>query len=153
MKNKKAFPKIWFFDMEGTLLQKDHNLNNGKVPPSAWTVLAKEISEACYLEEEETKDKWLNGEYKGYLDWMDETVRIHIKHGLTEETLMRIVDRSRFHDGVEELFAYLKERNVITVLITGGIKSLSDMVQRKLKINHALSGCEYFFDANGKSFG
>jgi hypothetical protein len=47
--------KICFFDMEGTLLEKNLSLDNGKVAPSAWTVLAKEISEACYIEEEKQK--------------------------------------------------------------------------------------------------
>ena len=49
MSNSKInfIPKIWFFDMEGTLLQKDFALDNGKVAPSAWIVLAKLISEEC----------------------------------------------------------------------------------------------------------
>ena len=147
--SKQAIPKIWFFDMEGTLLKKNHVLDNGKVAPSAWTVLAKMISEECYLEEEKTKDKWLNGEYNGYLDWMKETVLIHKEYGLTENQLNSLVEASEFVDGCKELFAWLKENGVITVLITGGFKALADKVQRTLRIDHALSGCEYFFDDNG----
>lgn len=145
----KKIPKIWFFDMEGTILQKNYALDNGKVAPSAWTVLAKMLGEECYLEEEKTKDKWLNGEYNGYLDWMKDTVLIHKKHGLTELQLKKLVDSSKFIDGCEELFKWLKGHNVITVLITGGFKELADKVQRLLKIDHALSGCEYFFDEHG----
>ncbi len=135
--------------MEGTLLKKNHALDNGKVAPSAWTVLAKMISEDCYLEEEKTKDKWLNGEYNGYLDWMKATVLIHKKYGLTETQLNTLVESSEFVDGCKDLFRWLNERGVITVLITGGFKALADKVQRTLKIDHALSGCEYFFDENG----
>jgi phosphoserine phosphatase len=147
--NMKKIPKIWFFDMEGTILQKNYALDNGKVAPSAWTVLAKMLGEECYLEEEKTKDKWLNGEYNGYLDWMKDTVLIHKKYGLTESQLESLVYSSKFMEGSEELFKWLKERNVITVLITGGFKELADKVQRTLKIDHALSGCEYFFDEHG----
>jgi phosphoserine phosphatase len=142
-------PTIWFFDMEGTILRKDYELDNGKVAPSAWTVLAKSLGEDCYREEEETKDKWLNGEYKGYLDWMKDTILIHKKYGMSRETLEYVVSIAEFHDGVDELFNWLREQGVITALITGGFKALADKVQRRLKIDHALSGCEYFFDGYG----
>jgi len=146
----KKLPKIVFFDMEGTIFKKDNDLDNGKVAPSAWTTLAKEVSEECYIEEEITKDKWLRGEYKGYLDWMLETVSIHKKHGLTESILNKIVSQAEFHNGAEELFHFLKKNKVITVLISGGFKALADKAQRKLKIDHAFSACEYFFDEKGK---
>jgi phosphoserine phosphatase len=149
MQKKLKIPKIWFFDMEGTLLRKEYSLDNGKVAPSAWTVLAKNLGEECYREEEETKDKWLSGKYKGYLDWMSDTVNIHMKYGLTKNMIDQLVIDSVICDGAEELFFWLKENNVITVLITGGFKALADKVQRTLKINHALSGCEYFYNEHG----
>ena len=95
----KAIPKIWFFDMEGTLLKKEYSLDNGKVAPSAWTVLAKRLGEECYREEEETKDKWLQGEYKGYLDWMADTVKIQQKYGLHQKHINQLTDDAQFHDG------------------------------------------------------
>lgn len=149
MKNIKKLPKIVFFDMEGTIFKKNHELDNGKVAPSAWTTIAKELGEACYREEELTKDKWLRGDYKGYLDWMYDTVSIHKKYGLTEKILAKVVNQSEFHDGAEELFDFLKSNNVITVLISGGFKALADKAQRKFRINHSYSACEYFFDSSG----
>ncbi|ALS97173.1 HAD family hydrolase [Lacimicrobium alkaliphilum] len=146
MNNK--FPAIWFFDMEGTLLKKEYSLDNGKVAPSAWTVLARKLGEQCYLEEEKTKDRWLNGEYRGYLDWMADTVEIHKKYGLRKELVDQVVEDAKLYNGAEELFKWLRENKAITVLITGGFKALADKVQRKLKINHAFSGCEYFYDEN-----
>src|SRR5690554_5842518 len=101
-------PKIWFFDMEGTILKKTHELDNGKVAPSAWTALARDLGEECYLEEEATKDKWLAGEYKGYLDWMRDTVLIHKKYGLTRGHINKIVRNAEFHRGAEELFKWLR---------------------------------------------
>ncbi|OFC69862.1 phosphoserine phosphatase [Alteromonas confluentis] len=135
--------------MEGTLLKKEYSLDNGKVAPSAWTVLAKRLGEECYKEEEETKDRWLRGEYKGYLDWMADTVNIHKKYGLQEKHLVQLTEDAEFYEGVYELFDWLKKNNAVTVLITGGFKALADKVQRALKIDHAFSGCEYFFDKTG----
>ncbi len=150
MQNNKPLPKIWFFDLEGTIFKKNHKLDNGKVAPSAWTSLAKELGEDCYGEEEATKEKWLKGDYNGYLDWMLETANIHKKYGLTEKTFNKIINQSEFHDGATELFDFLKSKDVITVLISGGFKALANKAQLKLKINHAYSACEYFFDKNGE---
>jgi len=135
--------------MEGTLYKKNHELDNGKVAPSAWTTLAKELGDDCYREEELTKDKWLNDEYDGYLDWMLDTVTIHKKYGLTQKTLNKIVDNAELHDGAEELFEFLRSKNIVTVLVSGGFKALADKAQRQLRINHAFSACEYFFDERG----
>ncbi len=146
---RKAFPKIWFFDMEGTLLKKEYALDNGKVAPSAWTVLAKRLGDQCYKEEEESKDRWLRGEYKGYLDWMADTVNIHKKYGLQQKHIVQLTEDAQLHEGAYELFKWLKGNGAITVLITGGFKALADKVQRALRIDHAFSGCEYFYDEHG----
>ncbi|WP_418607852.1 HAD family hydrolase [Pseudoalteromonas sp. US3C1013] len=135
--------------MEGTLLQKDFSLDNGKVAPSAWTVLAKLISEECYLEEELSKDRWNAGEYNGYLDWMKDTIRIQQKHGLKKWHVDEIVKSAKLHNGAHELITSIKATNAKVVLISGGIKALADKVQRELKIDHAFSACEYFFDDCG----
>lgn len=140
---------ICFFDMEGTLLEKNISLDNGKVAPSAWTALAKEISEECFIEEEVTKDMWLDKKYFSYTEWMKDTVRIHIKFGMNKQHLDKIINAARMHNGAIELFDFLRDSNVVTALISGGFKQLADLTQRTLKIDHAYSACEYFFDNEG----
>lgn len=141
---------ICFIDMEGTILEKNISLDNGKVAPSAWTALAKEISEDCYQEEELSKDRWLQNKYGSYTEWMKDTVRIHIKHGMRKDHLIKVIDASKFHDGADELFEFLRKENIITALISGGFKHLADLAQVKLYIDHAYSACEYFFDNDDK---
>lgn len=141
--------KICFFDMEGTLLEKNLSLDNGKVAPSAWTVLAKEISEACFAEEEKTKDLWLKNEYISYTQWMMETVKIQIKHGLNKTHLQNVLHQAKLQKGAIELLHYIKKKGYLTVLISGGFKELADLTQRRLKIDHAYSACEYFFNEDG----
>ncbi len=102
--------KICFFDMEGTLLKKNLSLDNGKVAPSAWTVLAKEISEACYIEEEKTKDLWLTNKYISYTQWMKETVEIQIKHGMNKTHLQTVLSQAELQKGAVELIQFLKKR-------------------------------------------
>lgn len=140
---------ICFIDMEGTILEKNIALDNGKVAPSAWTALAKEISEDCYLEEEYTKDLWLQNKYKSYTEWMRDTVRIQIKHGMKECHLNKVITATKFHHGADVFFDFLRQENIITALISGGFKHLADLAQVRLHIDHAYSACEYFFDKSG----
>lgn len=140
------FPRIVFFDLEGTLLQKDVRLDYGRVAPSTWVAVAEALGPECLEEEKATQQKWLNGEYAGYVEWMQDTIRIHQKYGLTREMFYRIVEAVEPTPGVEEAVRAVKETHAVTAIISGGFKALADRVQRLLRIDHALSGCEYFFD-------
>ena len=70
-------------DLEGTLLQRAIHLDNGKVAPSAWTLLAERLGPDALFEEEATKDRWNTGGYGNYIEWMQDTIRIHRRYGLT----------------------------------------------------------------------
>ena len=143
---KPKYPRIVFFDMEGTLLTKAEHLNDGKVAPSAWTVLAEKIGADCLKEEEESKDHWLAGHYPGgYMEWMLKTVQIHKKYGLRESLFHELIDSATFMPNAHAALERIHEWGCITVLITGGFKALADRVQRQLLIHHAFAGCEYFF--------
>ncbi len=133
-------------DLEGTLLQKEYRLDNGKVAPSAWTLLADQIGKECLKEEEETKDKWARGEYAGYVEWMRDTIRIHKKYCLSRSIFNRVMKSVELMPGAKKAVAEFKDNGAITAIISGGFKTLADRVQRELKIDHALSGCEYFFN-------
>lgn len=138
-----------FFDLEGTLLKKCYRLDNGKVAPSAWTVLAESLGERCLAEEEETKDRWNRGEYAGYVEWMRDTIRIHKKHALTRDVFDKVINSVEFMPGIEDAFCELRHAGVVTAVISGGMKALGDRAQRFLGIDHVMCGCEYFFGDDG----
>ena len=140
------FPQIVFFDLEGTLLRKDVTLDYGHVAPSTWVAVAEALGPECLEEEKASQQKWLNGEYAGYVEWMQDTIRIHQKYSLTREMFYRVVDAVELTSGVEEAVRVVKETGAGTAIISGGFKALADRVQRLLRIDHALCGCEYFFD-------
>ena len=142
------YPRIVFMDLEGTVFLKDYRLDNGKVAPSAWTLLADRISPDCLAEEEDTKDRWNRGQYPGYVEWMRDTIRIHDKHGLTQHVFDEVVNSVRFTPFIQEAVAEFRQNAAITAIISGGFKALADRAQRELKVDHALSACEYFFDGN-----
>jgi phosphoserine phosphatase len=133
-------------DLEGTIFLKNYRLDNGKVAPSAWTVIAEQLGPGCLAEEEETKERWNRGEYSGYVEWMRDTIRIHQKYGLKKHVYEEIINSVNFTPGVHEAVLEFQQHNTITAIITGGFKALADRAQKELKVDHALSACEYFFN-------
>jgi phosphoserine phosphatase len=142
--------KFVFFDMEGTLYKKAIKFAKGNTAPSAWTLIAKHLGEKALEEEDATKDKWNDNKYAGYVEWMEDTISIHKKYGLNKEFFEKVMDSIEFHDGVKEVFDELNKRGVRTALISGGFKAGADRAQKELKIDHAFSACEYFWDSKGE---
>ena len=133
-------------DLEGTLLKKAIHLDNGKVAPSTWTLLAERLGLEALRQEEETKDRWLGNGYKSYVEWMRDTIRIHKEHGLTAALFNEVMSSVEEMPGIREAISTFRSWGSVTAIITGGFKALADRIQQSLKIDHALSGCEYFFD-------
>ncbi|MBT3407020.1 HAD-IB family phosphatase [Candidatus Woesearchaeota archaeon] len=142
--------KLVFFDMEGTIFKKVYKDAKGNTAPSAWCLLAEHLGEQALKDEEINKDKWNNKEYAGYVEWMEDTIRIHKKYGLDKEFFENVINQIEYHPGVKETFLELKKRGIRTSLISGGFKAQSDRAQKDLKINHAFAACEYFWDDDGK---
>jgi phosphoserine phosphatase len=146
---KVKIPRLVFFDMEGTLFKKAYRDSSGNTSPSAWTLLAEHLGSEALREENETKRKWNNGEYSGYVEWMEDTIRIHKKYGLTRDFYDKVMSSVEYHDGVFEFFEELKKRGIKTGLISGGFKSQADRALMDLKIDHAFVACEYLWDEKG----
>lgn len=146
MKRRLDYPKIIFMDLEGTLLKKAIHLDNGKVAPSAWTLLAERLGPDALRQEEETKDRWLRNGYKSYVEWMQDTIRIHKEHSLTFTLFHEVMNSVEEMLGIREAVSMFRDWGAVTAIISGGFKALADRIQQSLKIDHALSGCEYFFD-------
>jgi len=142
--------KLLFVDMEGTLFRKAIKIARGNTAPSAWTLIARHLGEDALREEDETKERWTAGKYKGYVEWMEDTIKIHRKYGLTKSFFEKVVGSVEYHTGVKETFKVLKKKGYRTALISGGFKANADRAQRDLKIDHAFSACEYLWDKDGK---
>jgi len=87
---KKKIPKVVFFDMEGTIFKKVFKDSRGNTSPSAWTLIAKHLGEDALAEEDKTKDKWNSNEYQGYVEWMEDTIKVHQKYGLNKEVYDKV---------------------------------------------------------------
>lgn len=136
--------------MEGTLFEKVVKIPKGNIAPSAWTLLAQHLGKKALKEEDETKDKWMNGKYTGYVEWMEDTIKIHKKYGLTKQFFEKVMNAIKYHKGVKETFNELNKKGYKTALISGGFKANADKAQKDLKIAHSFAACEYFWDQKGR---
>lgn len=138
--------KIAFFDMEGTLFKKVVSCQDTQVAPSAWVAIAQHLGAAAYKEEQLTQSKWQNNQYKNYIEWMEDTIKIHKKYGLDKRAFEKILDSIDFMPGVYEVFDVLRNNSIITALISGGFKYQAGRAVKELRINHSFVSCEYFWD-------
>ena len=141
--------KFAFFDMEGTLFRKAVAEETGNIAPSAWQLLAENLGGEALAEEKQTRVKWNRGEYSGYVEWCDETLRIYQKHGLTRDLFGRVISTIDYHPGVHVTFEELRKRKIRTALISGGFKAQANRAQVDLKIDHAFTACEVFWNGSG----
>jgi len=81
---------------------------------------------------------------------MEDTIRFYIKYGLTKDIFDKVLSSVEYHKGVKETFKKLKEKGYKTALISGGFKEQADRAQKDLKIDHAFTACELFWDNKGK---
>ena len=148
-KQNKSKIKLVFFDMEGPIFEPGVFATKG-VAASIWTLVAKQLGAKAYAEENATKEKWLERGYRSYIDWTEDCIRIHQKHGLTKDFFNDLVSKVKYTAGVKETIAELRKRGYIIAIISGGFKNLADRAIRDLGIHHAFAACEYFFDEKTK---
>ncbi len=140
------YPRLIFMDLEGTLLRKTDHLNTGNVAPSAWALLAERLGPDALREEKETQERWNRGGYRSYIEWMQDTIRIHKKYRLNRDLFEEVMASVEEMPGARDAVETFKHRGAITAIISGALKALADRMQRAFRIDHAFAGCEYFFD-------
>lgn len=137
-------------DVEGTLFDSDVHLPGTEINSTIWQAIAKVLGEEAQQEEICTHRKWTNGEYASYLDWMRDTVDIHLRHGLQEDTFKELIQSASYNPGVEEAMTNLNRSRYEPVLITGGFLELARRAQIDFGINHVFAACEYYFNEHGE---
>lgn len=145
--------KLLVLDVEGTLFESGVSLPGTTLTSTVWQDVASLLGSQAIKEELETHRKWVEGDYRSYLDWMKATVEIHMRHGLTEEQFDRVILEARYNDGVLDFFAGLDRARFEPVLVSGGFRALALRAQRDFRINHAFTACDYIFADDGALVG
>jgi len=143
---KKDKIKLIFFDMDGVITETGIVETGKHTAASTWTVIAKHLGKDAYEEEEETKAKWNRREYKNYLEWMEDTIRIHKKYKLDMNCFYDIIKNVPYMPGAIETLKELIKRGYRLAIISGSFKNTANHIQRDAGVHHVFAACEYFFD-------
>ncbi|MBN2454662.1 HAD family phosphatase [Candidatus Woesearchaeota archaeon] len=141
-------PKIIFFDMDGVLFDVGYFEEGKGIAASSWKLVADEIGAG--EEEEALKGKWTKNELENFVHWVQETLKIYRKHGLTKEKFEQVINSIPLMEGAKEAVAELKKRGYLTAVITGSFKELAYRAKKELGIDFIIAACELVFDDEGK---
>lgn len=140
--------KIVFFDMDGVLFDVGYFEHRKKVGASSWKLVAEA---AGTLEgEEKLKQRWINGDMKHFIEWMDGTIQLYMQHGLTRDKFEKVLNNIPLMPGAREAVAEIKKRGYITAVITGSFHHLAKRAKRELGIDYIVAACDLIFDREGK---
>jgi len=119
------------------------------IDSTIWQGIADALGPEAVEEEVRTHERWNRGEYRSYLDWMKDTIRIHQKHGLTAAVFKRLIDSAEYNPEVPETLRALNSGEFEIMLVSGGFRELAARAQVDFRIRHAFAACEYMFGSNG----
>lgn len=135
--------------MEGTLFEEPAD-NDDLNADTVWAAIAEELGPDAVAGERELLDRWEAGEFDGYVEFVEATIRLHQSNGLTRDRFHDIVDSVAYREGVGEVLAALDDRDIPTAVLTGGFKAMAERVQRDHRVNHAFAACEYYWGPDGE---
>ena len=136
-------------DVEGTIFKASFKLHGVDYKSTLWQPIARELGDAAMEEENRLAQKYENGEFSTYLDWVKATIDMHKKYSLKKSVFDELVNSAEYNTGVEEFFMNLNRDEWIPVLISGGFQNLIRGAENDLDIEYGFGACEYYFDDYG----
>ncbi|MCM1062044.1 MAG: hypothetical protein NC452_17400 [Eubacterium sp.] len=141
--------RLLVMDVEGTIFKATFKLHDVDYKSTLWQPIARELGEAAMDEENLMAQRYENGEYASYLDWVKDTIEMHQRYSLKKSVFDELVESAEYNTGVEEFFMNLNTNEWIPVLISGGFQNLIRRAENQLDIEYGFGACEYYFDSNG----
>lgn len=159
--------KLLVCDVEGTIFKAEYKISGTDYSSTMWQPLARELDEYnskhgidhtdTVEKERKSNEEWekgVDGKYNGiYMNWVEDTVRIHCDNGMNKCVFDEVLNKAEFQNGVREFFANLDTNKFIPVLISGGFQELMEKAQKELTdkngkpfIKHGFAACRYIWD-------
>ena len=132
------------FDLEGTIFKANHKIEGVDFASTMWQLLACKID--VVEQEKETHDKWENGIYQNYGEWVEDTFNIHKKYKLTQEIFNDVIATAEYNEGVIDFFKLLDRREWMPVIISGAFQELVDKACKDLDVKYGYGACRYTFN-------
>jgi phosphoserine phosphatase len=142
--------KLLVLDLEGTIFRTDIRLPGTSITSTIWQGIADALGPQAIKEEVATHERWKKGDYRSYIDWMEDTIAIHIRYGLTREQFDQVISSAEYNESVPNTILQLDRSRYEPVIVTGGFRELARRAQHDLGIIHAFCACEYIFGDDKK---
>jgi phosphoserine phosphatase len=144
--------RLLFLDMEGTLFasQRVSFEPDDGFHTSLWSRIFHELGPEAVEDDRQTLEKWERGEYRSYLDWCDESLRILQRRKLKRKRFEDLVAAASYNPGVPETIRTVHERGVRTAIVSGGFVAQARRAQAELRTHHACAAVDLFWTADGE---
>lgn len=142
--------KLLVLDLEGTIFRTDIRLPGTSISSTIWQGIAHALGPLAIKEEVATHERWDKGQYWSYIHWMEDTIAIHVRHGLKQEIFDQLISSAEYNESVLSTLAKLDRTRYEPVIVSGGFRELARRAQHDLRIIHAFCACEYIFGDDKK---
>jgi len=142
--------KLLVLDLEGTIFRTDVRLPGTSISSTIWQAIAHALGPQAIKEEVATHERWNEGRYRSYVHWMEDTIAIHVRHGLTQEIFDQLIASAEYNESVPSTLAKLDRTRYEPLIVSGGFRELARRAQYDLRIIHAFCACEYIFGDDKK---
>lgn len=137
--------RLIVFDLEGTIFKANYKIDGVDFASTMWQLIAYYID--AVDKEKETHDKWEDGIYNNYGEWVDDTFKFHKECKLRKEYFNDVLEAAEYNEGVIEFFEALDRSQWVPVIISGGFQELVDKACKELNIKYGYGACRYIFDS------
>jgi phosphoserine phosphatase len=142
--------KLLVLDLEGTIFRTDIRLPGTSFSSTIWQGIAHALGPQAIQEEIATHERWDKEQYRSYIHWMEDTIAIHIRHGLTQEIFNQLISSAEYNESVPSTLAELDRTRYEPLIVSGGFRELARRAQHDFRIIHAFCACEYIFGDDKK---
>jgi len=142
--------KLFFLDMEGTLVSKQRVLGAHKDHGhSLWSRIFYELGEDALHEDLVNADRFEAGDFESYMHFAAESIEIMKRHGLTRELFERLIEETCLNPGVKEAVDWMHRMGMKTAIISGGFFEQAEKIQTEQLISHAYASTRIYWNSDG----
>jgi phosphoserine phosphatase len=145
--------KLLVLDVEGTIFESAVKLPGTNISSTIWQGIAHALGPEAIEREVATHALWEKSAYKSYLEWMEDTIRIHQEFRLRKDQFFALIDAAQYSEGVTAVLPQINRDKFTPLLISGGFRELARRAQADFAIRHAFAACEYIFGSEGEISG
>lgn len=132
--------KLLVCDMCGTLIEYEKT-------NSSWEQL-NDILGIDKEQNEKLRKRWLEEEDYSYLEYSHDTISLYLQKNIQKSHIEELKEKTIYKSGIQDLVEFADRKNMNTIIITGGIGNVADMIYKDFGFDSYHSTCYFEFYEN-----